>query len=92
MLFTWSTQDLCIVFRGWHVHDTFSLIWTLLAIVALTAGYEGVRELSRRYETETAIRLEEMPRKSFFTHNPHNFLCQAKSQYRGVVERQIRGG
>jgi copper transporter 1 len=66
MLFTWSTQDLCIVFRGWHVHDTFSLIWTLLAIVALTAGYEGVREISRRYETETAIRLEEMPRKSFF--------------------------
>ncbi|TID16758.1 Ctr copper transporter [Venturia nashicola] len=64
MLFTWSTQDLCIVFRGWHVHDTFSLIWTLLAIIALTAGYEGVRELSRRYEMETLIRLEGTPRSS----------------------------
>ncbi|RDI89260.1 hypothetical protein Vi05172_g906 [Venturia inaequalis] len=64
MLFTWSTQDLCIVFRGWHVHDTFSLIWTLLAIIALTAGYEGVRELSRRYEMETLIRLEGLPNGS----------------------------
>lgn len=67
MLFTWSTQDLCIVFRGWHVHDTFSLIWTLLAIVVLTAGYEGVRELSRRYEMETLIRLEGIPSKSLLT-------------------------
>ena len=88
MLFTWSTQDLCIVFRGWHVHDTFSLIWTLLAIVALTAGYEGVREISRRYETETAIRLEEMPRKS-------SFASQDPTQFHGAIhgeERQIRGG
>lgn len=82
MLFTWSTQDLCIVFRGWHVHDTFSLIWTLLAIIALTAGYEGVRELSRRYETETAIRLEEMPRKSSFTPT-----LQLPPSQRGVMAR-----
>jgi solute carrier family 31 (copper transporter), member 1 len=91
MLFTWSTQDLCIVFRGWHVHDTFSLIWTLLAIVALTAGYEGVRELSRRYETETAIRLEEMPRKSFSTFTsttPHI----RKWEHTSAGVRQIRGG
>lgn len=50
MLFTWDTTDLCIVFRGWHVSGTGSLIVALVAIVLLTAGYEAVREISRRYE------------------------------------------
>ncbi|KAF2026490.1 ctr copper transporter family protein [Setomelanomma holmii] len=50
MLFTWDTTNLCIVFRGWHVSGTGSLIVSLLAIVLLTAGYEAVREASRRYE------------------------------------------
>ncbi|KAG8622976.1 hypothetical protein KVT40_007952 [Elsinoe batatas] len=51
MLFTWSTKNLCIVFEGWRITGTTSLIFSLLAIVALTAGYELVRELSRKYET-----------------------------------------
>lgn len=91
MLFTWSTQDLCIVFRGWHVYNTFSLIWTLLAIVALTAGYEGVRELSRRYEMETLIRLEGTPSKSLLTLQ-YSFLEARKGV--GAVQRirQIRRG
>jgi copper transporter 1 len=63
MLFTWSTQDLCIVFRGWHVHNTWTLVLSLIGIVALTAGYELVREVSRRYETACAARLENMPRE-----------------------------
>jgi copper transporter 1 len=50
MLFTWSTQDLCIVFEGWHITGTASLVFSLLAIVLMTAGYEAVREMSRRYE------------------------------------------
>ncbi|KAF2281320.1 Ctr copper transporter [Westerdykella ornata] len=50
MLFTWSTKDLCIIFKGWHVTGTTSLLFSLLAIVLLTAGYEAVREVSRRYE------------------------------------------
>jgi copper transporter 1 len=50
MLFTWDTTDLCIVFRGWHISGTGTLIFSLLAIVLLTAGYEAVREISRRYE------------------------------------------
>jgi hypothetical protein len=50
MLFTWDTTDLCIVFHDWHVTGTGSLIVSLLAIVLLTAGYEAVREASRRYE------------------------------------------
>lgn len=50
MLFTWDTANLCIVFRGWRIDGTVSLIFSLLAIVLLTAGYEAIREMSRRYE------------------------------------------
>jgi copper transporter 1 len=50
MLFTWSTKDLCIVFHGWHITGVGSLIFSLLAIVLMTAGYEAVREVSRRYD------------------------------------------
>lgn len=53
MLFTWSTKNLCIVFKGWRVTGTWSLIFSLLAIVALGAGYEAVRELARRYEARS---------------------------------------
>jgi hypothetical protein len=51
MLFTWDTTDLCIVFPSWHISGTTSLIFSLLAIILLTAGYEAIREVSRRYET-----------------------------------------
>ncbi|KAF1975199.1 Ctr-domain-containing protein [Bimuria novae-zelandiae CBS 107.79] len=50
MLFTWDTTDLCIVFRGWHISGPGTLILSLLAIVLMTAGYEAVREASRRYD------------------------------------------
>lgn len=58
MLFTWDTTDLCIVFRGWHISGTGTLILSLLAIVLMTAGYEAVREASRRYDAH-AKRLSE---------------------------------
>ena len=58
MLFTWSTKDLCIVFEGWHINGTGSLIFSLLAIVLLTAGYEAVREISRRYDIYAKNALE----------------------------------
>jgi ABC-type branched-subunit amino acid transport system permease subunit len=50
MLFTWNTENLCIVFEGWHVNGTGSLIGSLIGVILLTAGYELVREISRRYE------------------------------------------
>ncbi|KAI5847200.1 Ctr copper transporter family-domain-containing protein [Morchella snyderi] len=50
MLFTWNTENLCLVFRWWHVSSTFTLILSLLGVVVLSAGYEFVREISRRYE------------------------------------------
>ncbi|KAF2968238.1 hypothetical protein GQX73_g5321 [Xylaria multiplex] len=50
MLFTWETTNLCIVFRQWHVTGSASLVFSLLAIVAICAGYEALREGTRRYE------------------------------------------
>ncbi|GAP83396.2 putative CTR2 short splice [Rosellinia necatrix] len=50
MLFTWDTTNLCIVFRQWHVTGRVSLVFSLLAIMAICAGYEALREATRRYE------------------------------------------
>jgi copper transporter 1 len=61
MLFTWDTTDLCIVFPSWRISGIGSLIFSLLAIVLLTAGYEAIREASRRYEGYCA-RVTEGPR------------------------------
>ncbi|KAH8426735.1 low-affinity Cu transporter [Aspergillus melleus] len=57
MLFTWSSKGLCIVFRQWQVTGLASLLGSLVVIVLLTAGYEGVRQLTRRFETAHARRL-----------------------------------
>ncbi|KAI1489264.1 CTR2 short splice variant [Biscogniauxia mediterranea] len=51
MLFTWDTTNLCIIFRFWHIRGPASLVFSLLAIVAICAGYEALREGTRRYET-----------------------------------------
>ena len=67
MLFTWSTENLCIVFRSWHVRNTFTLLISLILIVLLCAGYEAVRELSRRYEAATTKKAE-APIPSKFGH------------------------
>ena len=63
MLFTWDTQNLCIVFRQWHIRSTFGLIVSLLAVVALGAGYEALRAASRRYENIVNKRVEAIPSK-----------------------------
>ena len=63
MLFTWDTENLCIVFPSWRVTGTFSLIWSLIAVVLLTAGYEAIREVSRRYEARLEDSLKSATRK-----------------------------
>ena len=63
MLFTWDTTDLCIIFRQWHVFTTFGLVVSLLGVVILTAGYEFVRESSRRYEVYSAERITKLSSK-----------------------------
>ncbi|KAK2748345.1 hypothetical protein FQN57_001003 [Myotisia sp. PD_48] len=54
MLFTFSTKNLCIIFHQWHITGPFSLLFSLLAIVVLTAGYEALRDYTRRYERSFA--------------------------------------
>jgi copper transporter 1 len=61
MLFTWNTENLCIIFREWHVRSTFSLKASLAAVALLTAGYEFVREASRRYEVSSAEYMNSLP-------------------------------
>ncbi|KAK0670772.1 Ctr copper transporter family-domain-containing protein [Cercophora samala] len=63
MLFTWDTRNLCIVFRQWHISSTFTLFVSLLAIVALAAGYEALREAIRRYEAAVTKRANSVPRE-----------------------------
>ncbi|MCJ1378187.1 hypothetical protein MMC17_001283 [Xylographa soralifera] len=61
MLFTWDNTNLCIIFSWWHVSSTFTLLISLAAVALLTAGYEGVRELSRRYEATSAEYMNSLP-------------------------------
>jgi len=65
MIFTWDYNNLCIVFRSWRITSPLTLIISLLAIIALTAGYEAVREASRRYEEATEAKKISLPSKSF---------------------------
>ncbi|KKA28635.1 hypothetical protein TD95_001879 [Thielaviopsis punctulata] len=64
MLFTWDTTNLCIVFRQWHVTSPFSLAVSLVAIIAIAAGYEALRAASRSYEAAVAKRIETAPRQA----------------------------
>ncbi|TVY23275.1 Copper transport protein [Lachnellula hyalina] len=70
MLFTWDTNNLCLIFRWWHVQTTPGLILSLLAVVALTAAYEFLRSLSRRYEAFAAEKAEESPNESVAERTP----------------------
>lgn len=63
MLFTWDTTNLCIVFERWHIRSTAGLIFSLLAVVAIGAGYEALRESIRRYEHYLNKKNEAVPRK-----------------------------
>lgn len=63
MLFTWDTKNLCLIFRWWHIRTTPGLFLSLLAVVAVTAGYEALRQASRRYESWVEKKQDEVPSK-----------------------------
>ncbi|SPO00884.1 related to a putative low-affinity copper transport protein [Cephalotrichum gorgonifer] len=56
MLLNWDTKNVCIVSSQWHIRTTFGLILSLIAVVAIAAGYEGLRSVSRKYELAVAKR------------------------------------
>ena len=61
MLFTWDTTNLCVIFRWWHIRSTPGLLFSLLAIIALAAGYECLRSFSRRFERWAASSQSDIP-------------------------------
>ena len=63
MLFTWDTTNLCIIFHWWRITNVLTLLISLVAIALLTAGYEAVREASRRYETSSQEYANKLPSK-----------------------------
>jgi len=65
MIFTWDTNNLCIIFKWWRIHSTGSLVFSLLAVILLTAGYELVREMSRKYESRDVVIRGSKTRSSF---------------------------
>ena len=73
MLFTWDTDNLCIVFRQWHISSTPSLLFSLVAIVLIATGYEGLRALSKTYELAAARRIETIPSKSSLLPQPASY-------------------
>ncbi|KAF1996239.1 Ctr copper transporter [Amniculicola lignicola CBS 123094] len=87
MLFTWSTKDLCIVFRGWHINGMGSLIVSLLAIVLMTAGYEAVREVSRRYDASSKAALEGRRSGDDTTNESSSLLYPGRLAGRGDEQR-----
>lgn len=66
MIFTWDTTNLCVVFSWWHIRTTPGLVFSLLAIVMLAAGYEALRAASRRYEVAVVKRVDSQPSERSF--------------------------
>lgn len=64
MLFTWDTNNLCIVFKQWHIRSTPGLLFSLIAVVLIGMGYEALRAGTRRYEVIMARRLDSTPSES----------------------------
>jgi hypothetical protein len=54
MIFTWDYNNMCIIFDWWHVRSTAHLLVSLLAIIALTAGYEAVRAAAASYDAASS--------------------------------------
>lgn len=78
MLFTWNTNNLCIIFRWWHIRSTAGLILSLIAVVAVTAAYEALRAGSRRYEQWAVKNVDEVPNGQVTERTP--FLWSGRNQ------------
>ncbi|KAL8862913.1 MAG: hypothetical protein Q9178_000855 [Gyalolechia marmorata] len=86
MLFTWDTTNLCIIFPQWRIYSTFSLLLSLLGVIILTAGYELVRELSRRYEASSAEYVNRLPNDDEDLRERSSYLWAGKNV--GVAEKK----
>jgi len=78
MHFTWETSNLCIIFNSWHIRSTAGLIFSLIGVALLTAGYEALREGSRRYECYVEKHREDLPNDDDTERTP--FLWTGRQQ------------
>lgn len=47
MLFTWDWHNSCVVFKWWHVRSPLSFIFSLIAIVLVSMGYEWLKTIGK---------------------------------------------
>ncbi|KAK9365718.1 Ctr copper transporter family-domain-containing protein [Lipomyces kononenkoae] len=52
MLFTWDSQDLCIVFDWWHIRSGIGFVGSLLAVLLLSLGYEYLRAINAATDSD----------------------------------------
>lgn len=78
MHFTWETDNLCIIFNSWHIRSIAGLIFSLIGVALLTAGYEALREGSRRYECYVDKQKDELPNDDDTERTP--FLWTGRQQ------------
>ncbi|ODV59326.1 low-affinity Cu transporter [Ascoidea rubescens DSM 1968] len=50
MLFTWNYKNLCIIFSWWHIRSLLGLVFSLLLLVLISAGYEWLKYKILKYE------------------------------------------
>ena len=43
MIFTWDWKNTCVVFKWWHIRTFTDFVLTIIAVIALTAGYEWLK-------------------------------------------------
>lgn len=95
MLFTWDTENLCIVFRQWRVTSTPSLFISLVAVILLGIGYEALRSVSRRYELSLDKQIETLP-SEFLCLFPMPYRCyrlgEAQAQSASCPPRRLAKG
>lgn len=81
MIFNWDTKGMCVVFPWWHVKTHLGMVLTVIAVVAISAGYEYVRKLSRDIDAafkgsgEYTALVASNPTCSFFG----QYLCRLRS-------------
>lgn len=50
MLFTWDWKNTCVVFQWWHIKTYSHFLVSFVAIAALAASYEYLKEVIDRWE------------------------------------------
>ncbi|KAK9463652.1 Ctr copper transporter family-domain-containing protein [Lipomyces oligophaga] len=58
MIFTWNSDDLCIVFDWWHIQTFAGFLISLVAVAGLSMGYEFLRTW---ISSKEAVAPEQMP-------------------------------